>query len=167
MTRTLRYLADHALAVVALVVAALGLASGSYAAFTISGSQIRNHTIDPVKLDPRFIDGNTRAWAIVKPNGQVIRGAGRPKVTQSVGLPGDYIIRWGVKVSRCSTVASIDAAASPPTERVAVPGNPSLPLPAGYAIASTVGGRLAQTNVVTYNQGGQPTPLAFDVAVIC
>ena len=167
MKRILRYLANHALAVTALVVGTLGLASGSYAAFTISGSQIRNHTIDPAKLNPRFINGNARAWAIVGPNGQVIRGAGHPKVTQSVGLPSDYIIRWGVKVGRCSTVAGIDAAASPPTERVAVPGNPSLPVPAGYAIASTFGGRGAATNVVTYNQSGQPTPLAFDVAVIC
>jgi hypothetical protein len=167
MARTLRYLADHAIAVAALVFSLLAFAGGSYAAFTISGSQIRNRTVDPVKFNPRFINGTVRAWAIIRANGQVIRGAGHPKVTQSVGLPGNYFIRWRVKVARCSTVASIDLAASPPTEHVPIPGNPSFPLTAGYATASTLGRPTAQTSIVTYNQSGQPTPLAFDVAVIC
>jgi hypothetical protein len=168
VTRILRYLADHALALVALICSLLALAGASYAAFTISGSQIRNHTINPSKLNPRFINGNVRAWALVGANGKVIVSAGRPRVTQNVGLPSEYIIRWGVKVSRCATVASIDGADSRPTEQVTGPGNSSLQLASGYAVASTFGtGRKAVTLVDTYNQAGGPTQLAFNVAVIC
>jgi hypothetical protein len=166
LTRILRYLADHAIAVTALVFSLLALAGGSYAAFSINGSEIQNHSINPSKFNPRLINGTPRAWAIVRPNGKVIAAAGRPRVAQDAGLPSDYIIRWGVKVGRCATVASVDLA-SPPTERVPIPGNPSQPLPAGYALASTVGRPIAETHVDTYNQSGQPTPLAFDVAVIC
>ncbi len=82
MTRAIiSYLRHHALAATAFACSILALAGSSYAAFTISGSQIRNHTINPVKLNPKFINGSVRAWAIVAPNGRVIAGAGRPRVT--------------------------------------------------------------------------------------
>jgi hypothetical protein len=164
--RTINYLRQHALATAALVCSILALAGSSYAAVTISGSQIQNHSIAPVKLDPRFITGNVRAWAIVGPNGHVIAGAGRPRVTPQAGDPGGYGIRWGVKVGRCDTVATVDAAASPPTERIPLGGNPSVPFTAGYAVASTFA-RHSETAVQTYNQQGQPTPLGFNVTVIC
>ena len=168
MTRILRYLANHAIAVTALFFSLLALAGGSYAAFSVNGSQIQNHTINPSKLNPRFINGNTRAWALVRANGNVIASAGRPRVTQNVGLPSEYIIRWGVKMGRCATVASIDGADSRPTEQVTGSGNSSLELASGYAVASTFStGRKPVTLVDTYNQAGQPTQLAFSVAVIC
>jgi hypothetical protein len=53
---------QNAIALVALFVA---LGGSSYAAFSINGSQIRNHTIDAVKLDPNSIAGSIRAWAII------------------------------------------------------------------------------------------------------
>ena len=159
----LRLAQRNAIALTALFVA---LAGSSYAAVTINGSQIQNRSINPSKLNPRFINGTPRAWAIVRANGQVITGAGHPSATPGAGLPGEYFVHWGVKVKRCATLATIDTS-SAPTEHVAVPGDSSLALPAGYALAGTTGGRVPETTVVTYNQSGQPTPLAFNVAVIC
>jgi hypothetical protein len=166
ISRLVSHLQQHALAAAAFVCSILALAGSSYAAFTISGSQIRNHTINPVKLNPRFINGNVRAWAIVAPNGRVIAGAGGPKVASQLGTPGAYGIRWRVSVTRCSTEATIDPAISGPTERATIPGNPSVPFTAGYATGTT-SRRHNETAVQTFNQQGQPTPLGFDVAVIC
>jgi len=163
VTRVLRYLADHALAAVALVLSMLALAGGSYAAFTISGSQIRNHTLDPVKFDPRFISGSTRAWAVVSASGRLIAGGGHPRVS-TVGLPGQYEIDWGVPVSRrCGTQATIDIIGSSPTETVS-----GTSLVAGYASAATYAHRKVRRTVIeTFNPTGQPTPLGFDAIVVC
>lgn len=170
INRIVSYLQQHALAAAAFVCSILALAGSSYAAFRISGSQIRNHTINPVKLNPRFINGNVRAWAIVSPNGQVIAGRGKPKVTEAPSDPGGYGIAWGVRTGRCSTNVSVDFTSSAPTERLPLFGNPSVPFVAGYAVASTArtsSGSRNATFVQTFNQQGQPTPLGFDVAVIC
>lgn len=43
----------------------VAIGGSSYAAVTINGSQIRNRTIDAVKLDPKSIAGSIRAWAII------------------------------------------------------------------------------------------------------
>ena len=154
----------NAVAYIALFVA---LAGSSYAAVRINGSQIRDHSINPVKFNPRFINGNVRAWALVRANGQVIASEGRPRVTPSSGLPSEYRIRWGVKVGRCATVASIDGADSRPTEQVTGPGGSSLELASGYAVVSLLHGGVPLTLVDTYNQAGRPTQMAFNVAVVC
>jgi hypothetical protein len=161
VTRILRYLVDHALAAAALVFSLLALAGGSYAAFTISGSQIRNHTIDPVKLNPRLIAGNVRGWAVVVPSGHLVGGAGHPVVSVG-GAPGQYTIDWGSDVNRrCATDAGVDAISSTPSV-------------AGYASAATFAffnhrtrRRAGRTIVETFNQQGQPTALGFDVIVAC
>ncbi len=62
MLKTRTFIRHNAIALLALFVA---LGGSSYAAFSISGSQIRNHTIDAVKLDPTSIAGSIRAWAII------------------------------------------------------------------------------------------------------
>jgi hypothetical protein len=98
----------------------------------------------------------------------VLAGGGRPKGLGDAPFPGTYQIAWGVSLPRsCSTLATINSNHSPITERIPVPGNPSVPFTAGYAVAYTVGGARSGTNVLTYNQAGQLTPLGFDVAVIC
>lgn len=161
------YLRRHALALAALVCAILAMAGSSYAAFSISGSQIRNHTIDPVKMDPRFVNGAVRAWAVVRPDGHVLASGGRPRVTPLAGDPGGYGIRWRVPVSRCATEVTVDFSSSAPTETLSLFGAPR-PFSAGYAVAST--GRATrgnQTVVQTFDQTGQPTPLAFDLTLIC
>ena len=164
--RIVNYLRDHALAATALVFSVLALAGSSYAAVTISGSQIRNHTITPVKFDQRSINGVVRAWAIVAPNGHVVAGTGKPKVTLGETAPGAYTIRWGVQTGRCGTAVTIDAATSPPTEHLPSVGAPAAAFTAGYAVASSLA-RHHETVIQTYNQQGQPTPLGFDVLVIC
>jgi hypothetical protein len=160
-SRILEYLSRHALAAAAFVCSILALAGSSYAAFSISGSQIRNRTIDPIKFNPRLINGSVRAWAIVAPNGTVIRGRGGPKVTPQLGDPGGYQVRWSVKFGRCATEATVDSYASPTT-----PVTSTEQLPDGFALAASAG-RPSRTAVQTFDKNGAPTNLAFDVAVIC
>ena len=38
----------------------------------------KNHAIDPIKLNPKFINGNVRAWAVVSSSGRVVAGGGKP-----------------------------------------------------------------------------------------
>lgn len=174
VTRILRYLADHALAVIALVCSLLALAGASYAALTVPPGSvneraIKNHVIDPIKFDPRFINGSVRAWAIVGSGGRVIAGGGKPH-TGSPPIPGSYEIRWGVKFERnCATSVTIDADHSPTTEDIPIPGNPSQPFTAGYAVtdSSRSSSGRGVTFVNTFNQQGQLTALGFDVTVIC
>lgn len=167
MRAILGHIRTHAVAYLALFVA---LGGTSAAAVTIDGSQIRNHSIDPTKFNPTFINGSVRAWAIVAPNGRVIASAGRPRVTPQPSDPGGYGIGWAVRVGRCATDVTIDYTSSPPTERLPVSGNPSVPFTAGYAVASTNKASSRSRNatfVQTFNQLGQPTPLGFNVAVVC
>ncbi len=60
------YLRHHAIASLALICSLLALAGSSYAAITISGTQLRNHSVDAVKLNPRSIAGSIKAWANVQ-----------------------------------------------------------------------------------------------------
>ena len=62
MLKILTFIRHNAIALVALFVA---IGGSSYAALSINGSQIRNGTINAVKLDPTSIAGSIRAWAIV------------------------------------------------------------------------------------------------------
>src|SRR5579884_319716 len=169
MKRAIEYLRHHAIALTALAVALLALGSTSYAAFTIDGHQIRNHTIDPVKFDRKFINGSVRAWAVVTSKGRVVAGGGGPHVIATV-IPGSFELRWTAGFSRsCATVATIDPDHSPPTTRVMVPGNPAQPVTSGYAVAASTRNHSARglTFVTTFNQAGQLTPLGFDVLVLC
>jgi hypothetical protein len=145
VNRILRYLADHAIALAAFMLAVLALAGGSYAAFTTSG-------------------GSVRVWAVVAPNGRLVAGAGHPRVS-TVGLPGQYEIDWGAAVSRhCATNATVDDISSKPTESVS--GSSFV---AGYASAGTYAlhRKIRRTVIETFNGSGQPTPLGFDVVVVC
>jgi hypothetical protein len=148
---------SNAVAYAALFIA---LGGSSYAAVSINGSEIRNHTINPSKFNGRFINGNTRAWAIVRANGTLLAGAGHPRA--HFNPPNSYLVTWGPKVGRCATQATVDGAASSPTET-----SPSASFVAGYAVASTLGSSGGATYVETYNQSGTPTPLAFNLTVTC
>jgi hypothetical protein len=61
--RPLHHLRNNAVGYIALFVA---LSSTSYAALTISGAQIRNQSIDAIKLNPKSISASIRAWVIVQ-----------------------------------------------------------------------------------------------------
>ncbi|HUA48716.1 MAG TPA: hypothetical protein VMA77_26020 [Solirubrobacteraceae bacterium] len=165
MTKLTGHLRNHAVAYVGFVIVALGV---SYAAISpsITGAQITNHAAELAKIEPQAVNGDVRAWAIVGPAGRVIASGGKPKVTQLTGDPGGYAIKWRVKVGRCATIATIDLRLSRPTETVAIPGNPAATFTAGYAVGSTSGVGNG-TVIQTFNQQGQPTPLGFDLVLIC
>jgi hypothetical protein len=172
LLRPLHHLRRNVIAYLALFIAmgGTGYAATNLPTQSVGAAQLRNYSIGPVKLDPSLINGTVRGWAVVGPAGRVLASGGKPHVTPQVGAgdPGGYGIRWGVRVGRCATQATVDAAASPPTERIPVAGNPSAAFTAGYAVASTVHARRGnETYVQVYNQQGQPTPLGFDVTVIC
>ena len=62
MLKILPFIRQNAIALLALFVA---LGGASYAAVSINGSQIRNHTINAVKLNPKSISASISAWAII------------------------------------------------------------------------------------------------------
>jgi hypothetical protein len=145
--------------------AAIAIPQGS-----VGARQLRNHSITPAKFNPADIAGSVRGWAIVRSNGAVVAAGGKPTVTVGSVTPGAFTLDWGVRFpARCSTQATIDAQLSQPTETNTPPGGNATPTVAGYATETgtlTLHGR-SETGVQTFNQSGQTTPLAFDVAVIC
>ncbi len=72
MNRIFQHVRANAIAYIALFVA---LGGTSYAAWRIpaggiSGRQIENHVLDPVKLNPKYIAQSIRAWASVDERGK-------------------------------------------------------------------------------------------------
>jgi hypothetical protein len=149
MTRLLSHARSNLIAYVALFVA---LGGTSYATISIS-----NHSITPVKLDPRDIGGYVRAWASVTATGRVGASAGGVRVIPDPGVaPGHYIIDWHPRpTSPCTAVGSVDFTGGAPV--------------AGYVIAGAASspGRGEQSTVQTYDPQGQPTALAYDVELLC
>lgn len=170
MNHIFRHVRANVVAYLALFVA---LGGTSYAAISLpAGSvgarQLRNHSITPLKFNNSAINGSVRAWAIVGSGGKVVAGGGRPKAIGDAPYPGSYVIRWGVKIdSRCGTVATIDSSRSPITGTTPVPGNPSVPVTAGYPVAYSSGGSPSATFVNTFTSDDHLTPLAFAVTVVC
>jgi hypothetical protein len=176
--RLIDHLRSNLIGWLALFVA---LGGTSYAAFgipraSVGARQLKNHSITPIKFNPADINGSVRAWAIVGAGGNVIAGAGKPTVTTIPSVPGTYSIRWGVVLPKtCATVANVDARTGKPTETVPLPGGTTENIVAGYVSQVSTGTskrpvkprRLSSTGLVTLNQAGQPTPLAFDVVVTC
>ena len=176
MHRLISHLRSNLVGWIALFVA---LGGTGYAAIgiprnSVGSAQLRNHSITPVKLNPKSIGGSVRAWAIVSSRGKVLAGSGRPRVGFVPSSPGLFAIQWSVRFPvPCATVAAIDAS-SPPTETIptTVGGSTGTEtLAAGYVseVASTSpsSSKHSSTLLTTFNQGGEPTPLGFDVAVIC
>jgi hypothetical protein len=132
----------------------VALGGTSYAAFNLP-----NHSIQPVKLNPRLIGGYVRAWASVRADGRVVASGGgvRVLVDRFVG-PGHYIINWRPRpTSPCETVGNVD-----------LRGAGGAPIP-GYLLAQAGASRQRgeQSAIQTYNAQGQPTALAFDVELVC
>ena len=79
MNRILSHLRGNVVAYLALFVA---LGGTSYAAValpanSVGARQIRNHSITPVKLNPRRIGASVRAWAVIQDGTKVV--AARPR----------------------------------------------------------------------------------------
>jgi hypothetical protein len=143
---------------VALFVA-LGGTGYALSANSVGERQLRNHAVNPIKLNRRYIGGYVRAWATVDASGHVVAASGRPKVQMVPFVaPGHYIILWNTKPNtRCGAVASVDGRG--------IGSSGALP---GSAVPNTGGSiRGEETVVVTFNGQGQPAALPFDVALIC
>jgi len=89
--KILKYLRQNTIALLALFVA---LGGTSYAAFSISGNQIRNWSIDAVKLNPQSIAGLIKARVELQFKGSrlVATSSSAPVRVTTVGL-GEYI-QW-------------------------------------------------------------------------
>ena len=124
---------------------------------SVAAVGLANHSIDPVKLDPRNIGGYVRAWASVSAGGHVTASAGQVTVRIEPGgqQPGSYYFRWRANRSGpCTVIGSVDD------------GSGTSP---GYLTADLVAPRKgAPTSIVdTYNPQGQPTPQPFEVELLC
>ena len=173
MKAVLEHVRRNVVGYIALFVAlgGTGYAAATLPRGSVGAQQLKNHAIDPTKLNPKFINGNVRAWAVVTASGRVVGGGGKPEGGQTV-TPGEYQVSWGVQVrSSCAAIATVDFGRSSPTEHIPIPGDASVPFTAGYAVAemsNNGAGRFHNmTFVHTFNQVGQLTPLGFDVAVVC
>lgn len=175
MHRVIAHLRSNLIGWIALFVAlgGTGYAAISIPRNSVGAAQIRNRSITPAKLNPNSIGGSVRAWAIIRANATVIASSGKPIVFASA-IPGLYIIHWGVRLPRtCATVANIDER-SPDQTPIQLPNGGTASATIGYAsnvdtelIPSGGGHKISKTSLDTFNQSGQPTPMAFDVAVIC
>jgi len=138
--------------IVAYVALFLALTGTSVAAVGLA-----NHSIDPVKLDPRNIGGYVRAWASVSASGHVTASAGQVTVRTEPGgqQPGSYYFRWRANLtSACTVVGSVDT------------GSGNSP---GYLTADLAAPRRDQpTSIVdSYDSQGQLSPLPFEVELLC
>ncbi len=163
MRRAIGHIRANAVAYLALFVA---LGGTSYAATrlpagSVGNRQIRNHSIDPDKLNPRYIRGNVRLWASVNASGKVVGGGRGVKVVPQGSVAGDYLMSPARKSEiatprRCAAVASVDDGSATPGYAEAqvstFPGDHSTPW---------------QVVVQTFDLTGTPTSLPFDVLVVC
>jgi hypothetical protein len=146
--RILRHLRSNAVAYAALLLSMTGT--------SVAAVALANHSIDPVKLDPRYIGGYVREWASVDANGQVRASGGRVTVrVQAFGvLPGHYYVTWHTRAtSPCAVMGSVE--------------NDSLI--GGYLTGSFRGTpkSASRSIVATYNAQGQATDEPFDVELVC
>jgi hypothetical protein len=165
MRTAARHVRTNAVAYLALFVA---LGGTSYAAVSLPSNsvgnrQLRNHSIDPDKLNPKFIRGSIRIWASVTASGRVVAGGRGVKVVPPDGVAEKSIYELepapGGRIAtprRCAPVVSVDDNASA----------------GGYATAEVgVFSRSTsprwQVVVETYGADGLPAPLPFDLAVVC
>jgi hypothetical protein len=151
MTRLLSHARRHSVGYLALFVA---LGGTGYAAFDLP-----NHSIEPVKLNPRFTGGYVRAWVSVNASGRATASGGAVRViSDSAIAPGHYIVDWRPRpTSRCTAIGSVDLAGV--NEQTAP----------GYVLAEAAGTRSRgeQSFVQTYNAQGQPAALPYDLELVC
>lgn len=158
--RLLEHARSNAIAYAALCLSTLALSGGAYAAFSLPANsvgarQIRNHSIDPVKWNPRTIGGSVRHWAQVNAQGKIVSASSRARES---GIPpdGDYVISWSDTFSnRCIPVATVLG--------TAVTLGPT----SGFANARIIGAHPTAVWVSSYNAQGTPAPAAFSVVVVC
>jgi hypothetical protein len=174
--RVIAHLRSNLVGWIALFVA---LGGTGYAAINIprnsvGAAQIRNRSITPVKFNPSSIGGSVRAWAIIRSNATVLASSGKRPIVIASAIPGSYEIEWGVRLPRtCATVANVDER-SPDQTPIQLPNGGTASAAIGYVssvrtvtVPAGSGHESSDTSLDTFSQSGQPTPMAFDVAVVC
>ncbi len=163
MRRLLSHLRANAVAYLALFVAmgGTGYAATNLPPHSVGDRQLRNNSIDPDKLNPRYIRGSVRIWASVSASGKVVAGGRGVKIVPQGDIPGDYLISPASRSStaiprRCAAIASVDDTSSEP----------------GYANAEVVVLSPRQSPrwqivVDTYEFPDAEASLPFDFAVVC
>jgi hypothetical protein len=173
--RVIAHLRSNLVGWIALFIAlgGTGYAAISLPRNSVGAAQIRNRSITPAKFNPKSIGGSVRAWAIIRANASVIVSSGKPVVFASA-VPGSYVIQWSTRLPRtCATVATVDNRSPNPTP-IVLPGGGAASAVIGYAsnvstdtVRASGGHTVSESALNTFNQAGQPTPMAFDIAVIC
>lgn len=101
MNRILRHVRANVVAYLALFVAIGGTsyAAVSLPANSVGTRQLRNHSVTPIKLDPKTIGASVRAWAVIQNGTKVI--ASRPKARILSWDPtfAAGTVSWGSSVS--------------------------------------------------------------------
>jgi hypothetical protein len=167
MIRIFNHLRANVVAYIALFIA---LGGSSYAAVAIG-----DNTIDPVKLNPRYIGGYVAAWAQVRANGRVISASPfSPRVDQlgcGGGSPGacQYTLIWrGFRPNgSCTALATVQV---PNTIESSSQGG-TIYSPYGFATAYSIKGRhrekVTEVVVFNFNSQGQPAAMPVNVGLIC
>ncbi|HXD65995.1 MAG TPA: hypothetical protein VNV17_15335, partial [Solirubrobacteraceae bacterium] len=132
--------------------AAIGIPRNS-----VGSAQLRNHSITPVKLNPKSIGGSVRAWAIVRADGTVLAGSDKPVAFRSL-VRGSYVIQWRTRLpAACATVATIDNRSPNPTP-IALPNGGTASAVIGYAsnaatalVPTSTGHKISETSLDTFS----------------
>lgn len=109
MNRIVRHFRGNVIAYLALFIA---LGGTSYAAFSLPANsvgtrQLRNHSITPIKLDPKTIGASVRAWAVIENGTRVVSSRPRARVIDWDPSSAVGDVSWGKAISRsCVPVAS-------------------------------------------------------------
>lgn len=162
MRTAISHLRANAVAYLALFVALGGTsyAAVSLPANSVGNRQIRNHSIDPDKFNPKYIRGEIRMWASVSASGRVVAGGRGVKVVPQGSVAGDYLIspvrRRIATPRRCAALVSID-------DRSASPGYAEAEV-STFSRASPI---RWQVGVQTFDRVGHSVSLPFDVIVVC
>ncbi len=155
MTKLLAYARSNIAVVIAAVALVISLGGTSYAAFSLpAGSvgarQLRDRSIDPVKLDRRFTGAVVRYWALVDGNGHVLASSRPQPRTAGFGSGGGTISfgrpqRGGIRCFALGNIAEPEAATG-----------------SSFTLSADV-----DVGVLTYNMAGMETPARIAVAVLC
>jgi hypothetical protein len=149
MKRLVRHLQHNVVAYLALFVA---LGGTSYAAVAI-----KNNSINPIKLNRKYIGGYIRAWASVDASGRVVAGsAGAHVIVNNAVSPGLYFVLWRhQRFTGCVPQAGLLAEAGTTAT--------------GFILVSSVpvAARRGEVDVATTDESNNHMALPFHVSVLC
>jgi hypothetical protein len=86
-------------------------AAVSLPANSVGGRQIRNHVIDPVKLNPKYIASSVRAWASVNAQGKIVASSAPAGIVATVQADR---LTWRSHLDRnCTALVTVQSPIGP------------------------------------------------------